>query len=217
MNVSIDANTKGPMVADTSDTKQSKDISQGDDFAAYSRYTAQSKYASILAARAEVIARSHDEIDTGIKQENNNQKNQKEEKQKDQQKPASKPIVVPPIDKTPSENTPQPVSYKPVKTATLPFIIYGVVAVVACFAWYALCRANLTASIMADHDMFMTGIVVLIVLILSGIAVAACVTYISATSRHLKVFDAFALSFGKVALVLLVIIIAWTLMMLALA
>ena len=100
---------------------------------------------------------------------------------------------------------------------TLPFVIFCVVALVALVIWFVVCRRMAAGSIMAYPALFRGGIAVLIASLAAGVIVAIIAAYRAVASRRLSPGDAYALGFGKSAVVTLVVIVAWTAMMLALA
>ncbi len=100
---------------------------------------------------------------------------------------------------------------------TLPFVIFCVVALVALVIWFVVCRRMAMGSIMAYPALFRGGIAVLIASLAAGVIVAIIAAYRAVASRRLSPGDAYALGFGKSAVVTLVVIVAWTAMMLALA
>ena len=100
---------------------------------------------------------------------------------------------------------------------TLPFVIFCVVALVALIIWFVVCRRMAAGSIMAYPALFRGGIAVLIASLAAGVIVAIIAAYRAVASRRLSPGDAYALGFGKSAVVTLVVIVAWTAMMLALA
>lgn len=100
---------------------------------------------------------------------------------------------------------------------TLPFVIFCVVALVALIIWFVVCRRMAAGSIMAYPALFRGGVAVLIASLAAGVIVAIIAAYRAVASRRLSPGDAYALGFGKSAVVTLVVIVAWTAMMLALA
>lgn len=100
---------------------------------------------------------------------------------------------------------------------TLPFVIFCVVALIALVIWFVVCRRMAMGSIMAYPALFRGGIAVLIASLAAGVIVAIIAAYRAVASRRLSPGDAYALGFGKSAVVTLVVIVAWTAMMLALA
>lgn len=91
----------------------------------------------------------------------------------------------------------------------LPYIVYGLVAVLASVVWCAVSRVTATGPLVPGSLAITVGLVVLCVIVLAGIALALVAAKLTADADGLSFVDAFAPAIGKTAVAMVLGVIVW--------
>ena len=99
-------------------------------------------------------------------------------------------------------------------SGVIPYVIYGVVALVLATAWFVWVKATVAGSVMAEPLHFSVGVVLLVAMLVVGVIVAVMVGLLTRDRSEMGTFDALAVSMGKTAIGMAVFVVAWIVLML---
>ena len=95
----------------------------------------------------------------------------------------------------------------------MPYVTYGVVALVLAVVWFVWVKATVAGSVMAHPMPFSIGVILLFVMLILGALVAVVAGLLSRDRNQVGTFDALALSMGKTSIGMGAFVVVWIVLM----
>lgn len=95
----------------------------------------------------------------------------------------------------------------------IPYVIYGVVALLLEIAWFVWVKATVAGSVMGEPLHFAIGVVLLVAVLVVGAILSVVVGLVSRARLELSTFDALAVSMGKTAIGMGAFVVVWVVLM----
>lgn len=96
----------------------------------------------------------------------------------------------------------------------LPYVVYGLLAVISSVAWFVWIKATVAGSIMGEPFQFSVGIILLVAVLVLGVIVAVAAGLALRGRTGDGVFDALAVSMGKTSIGMTAFLVVWVALML---